>query len=133
MMYLFHNIYGDADYLIESAPSGVECVPFGWTESAEQYRNSLLAMMDVTVSFLPSVVFQMPEKVMPAMCMVDGEMQPCEETVPEHWEELRLDFVPEPKDWDTINRRINDLVSATKYYPSADVNLTWDADAQEWV
>lgn len=115
MMYLFHNVYGDADYLINSAPEDVECVPFGWTEEIEQHRNSLIAMLDVTVSSLPSVVFLMPEKVMPSMCLIDGEYQPCEETFAEHWQELRLDAVPEPKDWTAIKTEITRLINKTDW------------------
>lgn len=54
--YLFHNVYGDSDDLIASKPGWVECVPFGWSAEAEEYRNSILLGLNVSVSGLPSVV-----------------------------------------------------------------------------
>ena len=133
MMYLFHNVYGDADYLINSASEDIQCVPFGWTPEIEEARNTLINQLNVTVSALPSVVFQMPEKTMPGLCLVDNEYQPCEQVVPEHWEEIRVMDLPEPKDWTIINQRIQDLKAATKHYPDPPKNYYWDAQLNDWI
>jgi hypothetical protein len=57
MMYLFHNVYGDADGLVGSCPKDVVCVPFGWSEEVETRRNDLLSQLGAQVSRLPSLVF----------------------------------------------------------------------------
>jgi hypothetical protein len=56
MRWLFHNIYGDADGLIATAPDDVTCVPFGWDAETEQARNMLLAQLGVSVPALPWLV-----------------------------------------------------------------------------
>lgn len=53
MRYLFHNVYGDADALVTSAPDDVTCVPFGWDADTEQARNVLLDMLGRSVPALP--------------------------------------------------------------------------------
>jgi len=55
-IYLFHNVYGDAHDLINYAPENVECIPFGWTEEEENYRNSMIEQLNVGISVLPTVV-----------------------------------------------------------------------------
>ena len=59
MRYLLHNIYGDADDLIASAPDDVTCVPFGWDAETEAARNALLADLGVAgVSGLPALLVE---------------------------------------------------------------------------
>ena len=59
MRYLLHNIYGDADHLINTAPDDVTCVPFGWDADTEQARNSLLASLGLAgVSQLPCLLVE---------------------------------------------------------------------------
>lgn len=41
-LYLFHNIYGDAQSLIDSAADDVVLVPWGPDEAAETIRNGIL-------------------------------------------------------------------------------------------
>ena len=38
--YFFHNIYGDAQNLIDTAPEDVICIPAGWSPEAETNRNN---------------------------------------------------------------------------------------------
>jgi hypothetical protein len=80
MRYLFHNIYGDANHLIETAPSDVICVPFGWSDEIEKKRNELLATLDTSVSCLPSLIVEK-----------DGK-----------WQEIRIEDLPKPWTWETI-------------------------------
>ena len=59
MRYLLHNIYGDADDLIASAPDDVISVPFGWDAATEAARNDLLAQLGLSgVSGLPCLLYQ---------------------------------------------------------------------------
>lgn len=59
MRYLFHNIYGDADNLIATAPDDVTCVPFGWDEQTESARDVLMQQLGIGgVSCLPSLVVE---------------------------------------------------------------------------
>jgi hypothetical protein len=58
MRYLFHNIYGDAQSLLDTLPSDVEAIPFGWDEETETARNNKLAELNnVVVGELPSLVY----------------------------------------------------------------------------
>ena len=58
MRYLFHNIYGDAQSLLDTLPSDVEAIPFGWDEETETARNNKLAELDnVGITELPCLVF----------------------------------------------------------------------------
>lgn len=59
--YLFHNVYGEADGLIQSKPSDVVAVPFGWTPDIEQARNALLQSLGTSVSCLPALLYQVQE------------------------------------------------------------------------
>ena len=58
MRYLFHNIYGDAQSLLDTLPSDVEAIPFGWDEETETARNNKIVELDnVAIGELPSLVF----------------------------------------------------------------------------
>ncbi len=58
MRYLFHNIYGDAQSLLDTLPSDVEAIPFGWDEETETARNNKMAELNnVVVGELPSLVY----------------------------------------------------------------------------
>ena len=55
MRYLFHNIYGDAQSLLDTLPSDVEAIPFGWDEETETARNNKIVELDnVAIGELPS-------------------------------------------------------------------------------
>jgi len=56
IIYLFHNIYGDAQQLIDTAPENVEFIPFGWTEDIENYRNEKIQELNIGISVLPTAV-----------------------------------------------------------------------------
>lgn len=59
MRYLLHNIYGDADNLVASAPEDVVTMPFGWDATTETARNALLDQLGLTgVSGLPCLLYQ---------------------------------------------------------------------------
>tara|TARA_Y100001934_G_scaffold234161_1_gene284035 strand:+ start:792 stop:1148 length:357 start_codon:yes stop_codon:yes gene_type:complete len=58
MRYLFHNIYGDAQSLLDTLPSDVEAIPWGWDEETETARNNkIVELNNVVVGELPSLVF----------------------------------------------------------------------------
>ena len=58
MRYLFHNIYGDAQSLLDTLPSDVEAIPFGWDEETETTRNNKLAELNnIGITELPCLVY----------------------------------------------------------------------------
>lgn len=96
MIYLFHNVYNECSELINSASENVECIPFGWTEEAENYRNLKLNELNIGVSSLPSVIAWRNEYYID----IEGVTM----TVPAHWEEIRLsDIDKENWNWNYIN------------------------------
>lgn len=107
MRYLFHNIYGDADGLITTAPSDVVCVPFGWDVQTENTRNTLIASFNLPhISTLPSVVFWFPEKTYPDP--FNANIPP--RTFPAHWHELSVLDIPKPWSWEQIDTAIRELI-----------------------
>jgi len=133
MMYLFHNVYGDADELISTKPNDVQAVPFGWTDEIETARNELLNSLGCTVSCLPSIVFEVPEKMVVVGVLVDGVMEESLARMPAHYEEIRIFDMPKPWNWDDILPIIEDLKISTKPYPSNGEILKWDAQAEQWI
>lgn len=96
MTYLFHNVYNEEADLIISAPENVECIPFGWSEEAENYRNLKLEIIGIGVSSLPSVIAWKND----SNIQVEG----VDMVIPAHWEEIRLsDIEKENWNWDYIN------------------------------
>lgn len=107
MRYLFHNIYGDADELIATAPSDVTCIPFGWDEQTERTRNEIIAFLGLPhISALPSVVFWFPEKT-----YSDPVTNGASRTFPAHWQELPITNLPKPWSWDTIDTAIDEWIA----------------------
>jgi len=106
MKYLIHNIYGDADHLINTAPSDVVCVPFGWSDEIEAERNTLLADLNVNgVSCLPCLL-HFVESYQTTITNPDTGQEEII-SVPSHWKELRIIDVPTPWSWDQINHYLN--------------------------
>jgi hypothetical protein len=99
-IYLFHNVYGDADELISSAPENVVAVPFGWTDEIEANRNNLFNEMNYYASCLPSVAFWMNE-VIEEEHEQDGMWVPTL-NIPAHWKEIRVEDMPKPWNWGAI-------------------------------
>jgi hypothetical protein len=96
MTYLFHNVYNEELELIDSAPENVECVPFGWSEEIETYRNLKLQELGIGVSSLPSVIAWKNE------CPI--QVEGVDMIIPAHWEEIRLsDIEKENWNWTYIN------------------------------
>lgn len=94
--YLVHNIYGDADALIATAPDDVECVPAGWTPEVERARGELLASLGLAgVSCLPCLLHWRE-----AGTVDDPELGAVD--VPGHWAELRVADLPRPWTWGQI-------------------------------
>ena len=63
--YFFHNIYGDSQNLLDTKPSDVEAIPFGWDETAETVRNNKLTELNndnpefhkVGIGSLPTLIY----------------------------------------------------------------------------
>lgn len=61
--YLFHNIYGDSDNLINTAPNDVVLVPAGWSQEAETNRNNYIDLLGIGgVQGYPCIVYWEDEK-----------------------------------------------------------------------
>lgn len=133
MMYLFHNVYGDADELIATKPDDVQAVPFGWTEEIENARNELLSSLSCTVSCLPSIVFEVPEKMVKVGVFVNGVVEESLARMPAHYEEIRIFDMPKPWNWGDILPIIEDVKVSTTPYPSGSELLKWNAESDQWV
>lgn len=83
MRYLIHNIYGDCDSLIATAPEDVECVPRGWTaEEEESLRQRLQAAELAGISCLPCLLEWLHDASL--------------------WVETRVADLPKPWSWESI-------------------------------
>jgi hypothetical protein len=133
MMYLFHNVYGDADELIDTKPDNVQAVPFGWTDEIEAARNELLTQLNCSVSALPSIVFEIPEKMIVVGVIVNGVMEESLARLPTHYEEIRISDMPKPWNWGDILPIIEDLKISTTPYPGQGEILKWDPTTEKWV
>lgn len=133
MMYLFHNVYGDAAELIDTKPNDVQAVPFGWTDEIEAARNTLIASLNCTVSCLPSIVFEVPEKMITVGVLVDGVLEESLARLPAHYEEVRIFDMPKPWNWNDILPIIEGIKISTKPYPSNGQLFTWDIETEEWI
>lgn len=95
MKYFVHNIYGDVNELILSAPNDIECIPRGWTNEEEQILATRLSVAELSgISCLPTLLEWIPEYNI--------------------WIETRVADLPQPWDWitilDTHNKNIDNLV-----------------------
>jgi hypothetical protein len=88
VLYFFYNVYGDADSLLATKPGNVIGVPFGWTESIEENRQSVLINLGATVSELPSLAFWVDQYEFQRFDIVYNEN--VTENVNEHWEVLNI-------------------------------------------
>lgn len=81
--YLIHNVYGDADDLVATAPADVECVPRLWDGNGEAYLINMLAELGISgVSCLPVLLYWHEDA---------------------HWAELRVADMPAPWTWAAID------------------------------
>lgn len=93
MRYLIHNIYGDCDFLIATAPEDVECVPRGWTaEEEESLRQRLQAAELAGISCLPCLLEWLPDA--------------------SEWVETRVANLPMPWGWAAIEESHSANVAA---------------------
>jgi hypothetical protein len=99
MKYFFHNIYGDAQTLIDTAEEDVIVIPFGWTEEIEQRRNEIINEIGVTPSSLPSVIYY----------KIEQEIHHPNGTTtiePAHYHEFIVDTLDKPWTWKKVNDKI---------------------------
>jgi hypothetical protein len=131
-MYLFHNVYGDADQLIATKPDDVITVPFGWTDEIEANRNAILTQLNSSVSALPAIIFEVPEKMVVIGVLVDGVMEESLARLPIHYEEIRIADMPKPWNWNDILSIIEDCKISTKPYPDFTKIYRWNIDTLSW-
>lgn len=104
MIYLFYNIYGDADELIATKPEDCEDIPFGWTPEAEAYRNAKIAELNCVVSGLPSVIYFQPAYTL-TVIYPDGKQDVY--NMGNAWTEVMVYNMPKPWNWTEIQAEIN--------------------------
>jgi hypothetical protein len=132
--YLFHNVYGDADELIANKPDDVIAVPFGWTDAVEANRNQILANIGRNgVSTLPSVIYEVNEKMIDTAVFVYGNLEHSLAMCPQHYEEIRVFDMPKPWNWTDINNIIADTQLSTKPYPDFTKKYRWDVPTLSWI
>lgn len=116
MIYLFHNIYGDADELIATKPQDCEAIPFGWTPEVEAYRNQKIAELNCNVSGLPAVIYFQPAYTITVVYEETGETK----VFPEgnNWEEVMVYRMDKPWNWTEIQAEISRDKNKTIIVPS---------------
>lgn len=119
-IYLFHNIYGDADDLIATKPADCIAVPAGWGEAAETYRNEVIASISGFdgYSCLPSVVYYQPEY---QLTVTDIATQQSTITkLGDRWTEIRVEDMEKPWNWTAITTIIDSDKNKTVTYDSTE-------------
>lgn len=118
-IYLFHNIYGDADELIATKPADCEAVPAGWDQAAEDYRNAVISTLDGIdgYSCLPSVIYFQPSYTITVTDETTGQVTVT--NCGNAWTEIRVEVMPKPWNWTEIMAIINeDKNKSIIYYSS---------------
>lgn len=105
MIYLFYNVYGDADELIATKPVDCEAVPFGWTPEVEAYRNNLIAQLNCTVSGLPSVIYYQAPYTITIINDLTSEVTTL--SAGDNWEEVAVFRIDKPWTWAEIQKEID--------------------------
>lgn len=59
--YFFHNIYGDAQTLLDTLPSDVVAVPAGWSPEAESNREEYTTALGQSPNAYPTVFYYRDE------------------------------------------------------------------------
>jgi hypothetical protein len=111
-MYFFHNVYGDEQGLLDTLPSGVIAVPFGWTPEAEENRNNIITSLGITVSAIPSLFVFIEEHYAHKSFIQDvlSKLQTDTDVrvntdmhlVTARWTQFNLLDLPKPWSWDQI-------------------------------
>jgi hypothetical protein len=117
-IYLFHNIYGDADELIATKPADCEAVPAGWNQAAEDYRNAVIATLNGIdgYSCLPSVIYFQPSYTITVIDNTTKEVQIV--NCGNAWTEIRVEDMAKPWNWAAITSIIDSDKNKTVTYDS---------------
>ena len=98
-IYFFHNVYGDVDDLIKTAPSNVIFVPFGWDEETETNRNTILSELNTTVPSLPCIVIYGTQYIYdPSNNVI---------TIGPHWHPIVFNHNNKPWSWEQVGMTSN--------------------------
>lgn len=112
-IYLFHNVYGEENWLIETAPENMIAIPFGWTEEAESNRNAVLDDMGLPgITTVPCVVVWNPA-TKATMTFLDPETEK-KKTIEfdrsPFWEEIPFGMWDKNEwNWEKINQAIANI------------------------
>jgi len=99
--YLFHNVYGDAQGLIDNKDESVVCVPWGPEDAVELARNEIINELGMCPSCLPSLIYWKPLSYYDTYI---GDV-PKRLAIPAHWAEIRIEDMQRHWNWDDINER----------------------------
>lgn len=102
--YFFHNVYGDAQTLLETKPDDVVSIAWGYDENTETIRNNYINDLGISPSCLPSLIYFKPSW--------DEETYIAEQlttiTHPASWIELRFKEISKNNwKWEYINSIIS--------------------------
>jgi hypothetical protein len=103
--YLFHNVYGDADHLINTAPNDVECIPAGWSPEIENARNVKINLLGIGgVQGYPCLVYWENQKQVTFTIPEGGPdaVQTITRTLPAGWKVLGI-YGPGKENWTWID------------------------------
>ena len=105
MRYLFHNVYGDSQSLLDTLPSDVETIPWGWDEATETARNNKITELNnVGISELPCLVYW--RESWDASFEIDGETFTTNN--PEQWYSVSFYQCDGDWTWENIDKYILD-------------------------
>lgn len=109
-IYLFHNVYGDADQLLENKPENIIAIPFGWTEELELVRNDLLAQLNTSAPILPCIIAWKSEELVPEITtqfLNEGIKTIPAHTIDAYWACIPVGKWPkEDWTWEKINKEL---------------------------
>ena len=98
--YFFHNIYGDAQSLLDTKPEDVIAIPFGPDAETETNRNNYINDLGISPSCLPCLVWYKPSYREDTII----NDQPSFQTFPAAWTELRFKEIDKSNwNWTYIN------------------------------
>lgn len=114
-IYFFHNVYGDEQDLIDTLPSNVVSVPFGWTTEIEENRNSILSEIGENISTIPCIFVYINEHyadksffpLLENLSEDDPRKSIQEHLVLAKWTHFDILSMPKPWNWVDILHKVN--------------------------
>jgi len=96
-IYLFYNVFGDANELLKTKPNSVTAVSFGWDKETESKCDAVLDEIDLQVSSVPCIAYWDEHRTVPNL---DGSTY----TFEPHWRMAAFDHDAKPWSWNQMNQ-----------------------------